>query len=633
MISHYSNYTLPGSFNWISMCYSKDLRMFVMVSTDKIIVSEDDGATWKDVITPPTQPTTYYKVCYSDYLHMFLLIGNSKNTAYSYDGYTWETSTSTATLPMPTVNVICWSEELRIFCATGNLLGGKAMISRDGNSWTERSLPISKSWRSICWSSKHHKFVLVSQKSNIVLTSTNGIEWKIVTLPEQLDYTSIAYNNSADTFCIVGTNTDKVVTSSDGGITWTTSTLPRSMNLTSIIYAPNLNRFLCTENNSDKLIVSTGSNGWVEKSLGSQQHWNLVGYSSYSDVIVCASRNYNQCMVSKTASDMNFTWNMVYTFPRFSQMLYGMVYIEDDNAYYTYKYNTRDYYKSTDGGASWTSLTAANACFPFTNMIYNKKYNILLAPQNDSSHPYLCITNLPVMTTDTYNTTNVAPYSFCKDVSYSEELDMFCMVGDGNQIAVSNKGDHTHWSYYTLATNGKCACVCTSSGKYKFCAIRHNNDKCVALLSTNGKDWIESPITVSDPSTVTYIKSMCYCEKLGIFCAFTTCSTAGNQYFKSLISPDGINWQEYLINNEYHYLYNRVMWIKDYQLLCTMSHTGTMFTSADGIHWKQYKMSNDAGYSYIYGWDYDTVNKCFLTISCRYNGDDKVKTVWRSSLE
>jgi hypothetical protein len=65
------------------------------------------------------------------------------------------------------------------------------------------------------------------------VTSTDGINWAVVSMPATLNWTGVAFGNG--TWVAVGGPSAISAISSDG-INWTKVTLPRSANWTSVAY-------------------------------------------------------------------------------------------------------------------------------------------------------------------------------------------------------------------------------------------------------------------------------------------------------------------------------------------------------------------------------------------------------------
>ena len=64
---------------------------------------------------------------------------------------------------------VCWSPELGLFCAVANN-SNIAATSPDGITWTQRALPVSANWYSVCWSPELRLFCAVAYNSSIAAT-------------------------------------------------------------------------------------------------------------------------------------------------------------------------------------------------------------------------------------------------------------------------------------------------------------------------------------------------------------------------------------------------------------------------------------------------------------------------------
>ena len=60
---------------------------------------------------------------------------------------------------------ICWSHELRMFCAAASNGSNIIATSHDGIIWTQRTLPASRDWRSVCWSPELNMLCTVSDNN------------------------------------------------------------------------------------------------------------------------------------------------------------------------------------------------------------------------------------------------------------------------------------------------------------------------------------------------------------------------------------------------------------------------------------------------------------------------------------
>jgi hypothetical protein len=106
-------------------------------------------------------------VCWSPELRLFCAVATSGSTnraMTSQDGITWTSRTTVDN----TFTYICWASELRLFCAvstTGN--GNRVITSPDGITWTTRTSVEDKNWQSICWSPELRLFVAVSDSFSV----------------------------------------------------------------------------------------------------------------------------------------------------------------------------------------------------------------------------------------------------------------------------------------------------------------------------------------------------------------------------------------------------------------------------------------------------------------------------------
>ena len=93
--------------------------------------------------------------------------------------------------------------------------------------WTQRTLPSSKNWQSICWSPELRLFCAMAQSSNTAATSPDGITWTERTLPVSQYWTDICWSPELGLFCAMASGSNKIAISSNG-ISWTQKTLPKS---------------------------------------------------------------------------------------------------------------------------------------------------------------------------------------------------------------------------------------------------------------------------------------------------------------------------------------------------------------------------------------------------------------------
>ena len=277
--------TLSSSSNWVKVRYIPFYKCFFAISgsENKGAVSLD-GDTWEGINLPDigTSGVKYSSIACSSKLgcvcmsingaDKFVVVGIDVSFVWSI--IRWEEHT----LPNSARwNSICWSPELRLFCAIA-YDSNKAATSPNGITWTERTLPSSARWNSICWSPELRLFCTVVYNSNKAATSPNGITWTERTLPSSVRWYSICWSPELRLFCAVAVNSTKAVTSPDG-ITWTERTLPNDTLWHSICWSPELRLFCAVAVNSTKAATSPDGITWTERTLSSNTSWQSICWS------------------------------------------------------------------------------------------------------------------------------------------------------------------------------------------------------------------------------------------------------------------------------------------------------------------------------------------------------------------
>jgi hypothetical protein len=153
------------------------------------------------------------------------LITNVTSNTFSYS----KTATNvSSTAVSPVGKASCG-----VFVAIASNKGGpdptlnKAMTSKDGKNWTQRTVPNSNAWNSLTYG--NDLFVAVASSGGLgdewVMTSPDGITWTARAHPNQYAWRGVTFGNN--TFVAVATDAagSQAMTSSDG-INWTTQTTP-----------------------------------------------------------------------------------------------------------------------------------------------------------------------------------------------------------------------------------------------------------------------------------------------------------------------------------------------------------------------------------------------------------------------
>ena len=215
---------------------------------------------------------------------------------------------------------VCWSAEQNKFVAvaSGTASSNYVMNSTDGITWTEipnaTSGALNNGWRTVCWGKEANIFVAVGNNgTNRVMTSPNGINWTIRSVPDTTNqWFDVCWSPQLTRFVAVAewstTNSNRVMTSSDG-INWTPQATP-SYNWVSVCWSPQLTRFVAvaymfSNPTSHRVMTSSDGFSWTLQ-LGTQTNgWTQVCWSPLRTLFVAVADNGSFRIA--TSSD-GFTW-------------------------------------------------------------------------------------------------------------------------------------------------------------------------------------------------------------------------------------------------------------------------------------------------------------------------------------
>ena len=164
--------TTPSGLNWVGVCWSPQLSLFVAVnnssSTTSAVATSPDGITWTIRTTPSVSQLC--RVRWSSQLNLLVAVGTNVAIT-SPDGINW----TSRSVPSGQWGSLVWSSELSIFAATRmDLSTNCVMTSSDGITWTSRTTPSTRCW-DITWSPSLSTFVAVNPLSTTLITSAQGL--------------------------------------------------------------------------------------------------------------------------------------------------------------------------------------------------------------------------------------------------------------------------------------------------------------------------------------------------------------------------------------------------------------------------------------------------------------------------
>jgi len=232
----------------------------VAVGEETILVSPDNGSTWKSISSV------------SKFANEDITYGNSKFVATGWfgriitssDGITWTEQTIGS---QGNLNSITYGGDMFV------VVGSHLVTSTDGITWTERTLlhhysvtygdstfvaggyrhKVDTSTDGITWTSGGNfgytinrsitgiafgngTFVAVTNGGTIKISSNNGTTWTSISSGLPISLSDISFGNN--TFVTVS-GSGTILTSSDNGITWTSRTSGTTNGLTSVAFGNN----------------------------------------------------------------------------------------------------------------------------------------------------------------------------------------------------------------------------------------------------------------------------------------------------------------------------------------------------------------------------------------------------------
>lgn len=286
----------PADNNWLSICWSPDLHLFVAVAgtgTGNRVMTSPDGAAW----TLRTSPVdnSWISVCWSPELRLFVAVassGTGNRAMTSPDGITWTARTTPADNDWLSV---CWSPELSLFVATAITgTGNRVMTSPNGIAWTIRTTPADNSWRSVCWSPELKLFVAVAGTGtgDRVMTSVNGTAWTLRTSAADNDWRSVCWSPELRLLVAVASSGtgNRVMTSADG-VAWTARTSASDNDWRSVCWSPDLGEFIAVAGSGtgNRLMLSTDGVNWSTTTSAADNDWRSVCWSSALKMFVSVS--------------------------------------------------------------------------------------------------------------------------------------------------------------------------------------------------------------------------------------------------------------------------------------------------------------------------------------------------------
>ncbi len=556
----YTKNNINNINNWISVCWSPELYLFVAISnsgTGNRIITSTDGITW--ITRTSAADNNWTSICWSSTLSLFVAVsssGTGNRVMISNNGINWSSQTSSSDNNWTS---ICWSPTLNLFVAVASSgTGNRVMTSSNGITWTSQTSPADNNWTSVCYSNDLSLFVAVASSgtSNRVMTSIDGISWTLRTSSDDNSWNSICWASDLNLFVVVAsTGTNRVMVSSNG-ISWNSYNIIFNFEWINIIWISEYKMLLanCINNlNSPKIIYSYNAINWFSLNTPQTCNINTIGFSPSLKQFCCLTKpcvevTFNKNILSHNLilgfKDLIWINNLslyiavgsngkiytssngtTWTIQTGQNLNYGLIqYSPSLNLIIAYSESGTGFSTSSDG-ITWTSQSSANNK-TWKSLIWSPELSLFVLNNTTDSNTYTSSNGIS-WTTNTGTAANL-------QIKWISALNLFIGVGN-NAISTSSNG--TNWTSRTVPEANNWVDFDYSPSLNLLVAISSNGTNRI-MTSSNGLTWIVSSIMAKSWSNILWISS------LNIF--IVVCGD--NSTNLMLQSIDGITWT-YLNNN------------------------------------------------------------------------------------
>lgn len=268
----FSGGTFSTTGEWQDILYAENLWVACSdAGASRIATSADNGATWT---SRSAYPDAFKGITHDG--TTFVAIG-SGNSLVSADGLSW------SNYSLPESNT--WesvTNDGTTFVAVSSDGTNRVITSADGQTWTTRTAAEANSWKEVIWVGDLSLFIAVSSDgTNRVMTSADGITWTARSAPAS-NWNGIAYQNGV----VVATSPSGSYYSmySFDGINWTAS--PTTKDFQGYGLSAGGGYFLKFSVSSAGFAYSTDGITWITGPLPSINPWTKAAYNDGIFVVV-----------------------------------------------------------------------------------------------------------------------------------------------------------------------------------------------------------------------------------------------------------------------------------------------------------------------------------------------------------
>jgi hypothetical protein len=256
---------------------------FVAAGTGGISYS-DTGANGSTNWTMPVEEVSFASVAFGN--NTWVAVPTSGNTGYySADGVTWKTSTLPASKSWQSIVFTS-----NAFVAIDSAASAYSVRSSDGITWTVTATvtagAINGTGGGLVYGT--NGVIAFRTPGNGSRSTNNGITWTSTTIPATggPNYVSAAYGAGKYVVIAGGTSTNLTAYSSNG-TSWTVGALPTSANWQGITFGNG--KFVAVATGTDIAAYSTDGINWTTSTMSRSSTWKLITYGNNKYVVVATS--------------------------------------------------------------------------------------------------------------------------------------------------------------------------------------------------------------------------------------------------------------------------------------------------------------------------------------------------------
>lgn len=554
------NLLLGGSFKSVTS------NEIITVAVGKYIMTSKDGEEWEQQYSGTND--ILLKVIWNEDLKIFVAVGQNGTILTSIDGISWMQKISGTN---EVLNSVCYSEDLALFVVVGDL--GIILTSEDGNTWTSQTSGISQTLTAVIYANN----IFVAVGDNSILTSPDGITWtgRTTSLVNPL-FRSLCYSDSLEVF-IVGNYDGQMLRSTDG-IVWAVTGTIVGGSVKSIIYNSMLGAFIAVagENVYKTSVFSISTDGitWVQGVEVKDEIFEII-YSVNIDAF-CIVGNNGMIATSQNIVDWeekrNALLKTIYSICRSDKL--GLFCIVGNSGFIAI----------SKDGLEWESITPLG-----TKNLYDVIYaKDMFVAVGNKGYEFGILTS-----TDgrTWHDTEAYEYLVLTSICYSEDLDLFCVVGTNGdpynkQAVILTSNDGINWTQQSapIITCKSFHQVLYVKDKGKFYAVGEHNG---IISSSDGNTWADISPSAGNVGNNNLI-GICYSDKLGLFVCTGQNETISDYTSLILTSIDGNTWTR----QKFNYTFEKIAYNDKINLFCIPEQGGNVLLSTNGMMWDNQETSN-----------------------------------------